>query len=104
MTELEQLRAQVEAQKEEIDQLTKKVTDQACDKGLLRVELADVTRQRDEAMKDAERYRWLRNEAKAVDWAQWIDIHNGSYYCNCRTTFSGMDEAIDAAIQGSKKP
>ena len=40
----------VTALRAENERLTKKVTDQACDKGLLRIEVEELTRQRDEAI------------------------------------------------------
>lgn len=49
---------------------------------------------------DAERYRWLRDTAKSVDWARWIGV-NGAYFCNCRTSAIQMDSEIDAAMSNS---
>ena len=47
---------------------------------------------------DAERYRWLRDMARTVDWTQYIK--DTAYVCHCRIGPQGMDAAIDAARKG----
>lgn len=49
-----------------------------------------------EVVRDAERYRWLRDDGDS-DWAicQW---HGGDYYCEGRAA-AVVDAAIDAAMQ-----
>jgi hypothetical protein len=46
--------------------------------------------------RDAERYRWLRNEALSVDWSR--KISDGCYARHCRAGAVSMDNQIDAAI------
>lgn len=67
----------------------------------MRHELDALQAQNAELLADAERYRWLRNDAKSVDWSQWIKP-TMSYYCNCRTDPRKMDGAIDAEIAKAK--
>ena len=47
---------------------------------------------------DAERYRWLRDKARSVDWTQ--DINGWSWEQHCRIGGQGMDADIDAAMKG----
>ncbi len=46
---------------------------------------------------DAERYRWLRDKARSVDWTQ--DINGWSWEQHCRIGGQVMDAAIDAALK-----
>jgi hypothetical protein len=49
-----------------------------------------------ESAKDAQRYRWLRNNARSVDWS-W-HVNDTSYSTTCRNSRDEMDSMIDAAI------
>jgi len=49
------------------------------------------------ALVDAERYRWLRDKARSVDWTR--DINGWSWEQHCRIGGQGMDTAIDAAMR-----
>lgn len=54
------------------------------------------TEQAEQDRIDAERYRWLRNKARSVDWSRkWTDI---SFTTHTRFDGQSMDAAIDAAI------
>lgn len=54
-----------------------------------------------DVVRDAERYRWLRDEARTVDWTHWCSpsVYSG---CNKRTA-EQMDNAIDAAIAAAPR-
>lgn len=61
-----------------------------------------------EALKaDAARYRWLRNEARTVDWSCHIQVKAQpkmvAYQPNCRGDGQQMDAAIDEAIKQGEK-
>jgi hypothetical protein len=56
----------------------------------------------EQLLKDAARYRWLRNEAKGVDWSQNISGMGRCWTMHCRTKPQRMDEEIDRAIKDSK--
>jgi hypothetical protein len=49
--------------------------------------------------KDAERYRWLRQDETAADWwdARIVELHYGDY---SRKTGESLDVAVDAAMKG----
>lgn len=51
---------------------------------------------------DAKRYRWLRNAAMRVDWAEGKAASEACYWIksHCRVTPEQMDMAIDAAMEG----
>ncbi len=48
---------------------------------------------------DADRYRWLRDKARTVDWSE--AMGNLIYRTHCRNGMKQMDKAIDAAIQAT---
>jgi len=50
---------------------------------------------------DAERYRWLRNKARSVDWSRNYE-GTSSYSLFCRNSPELMDRQIDAAIDAAK--
>lgn len=45
---------------------------------------------------DAERYRWLRDEARSVDWTADLPNRRMQYTIHCRCGPQGMDASIDA--------
>lgn len=47
---------------------------------------------------DAERYRWLRNAARTVDYSAWLDVDQSMYQTGCRHSGGQLDEAIDNFI------
>lgn len=51
---------------------------------------------------DAKRYRWLRDEARRVDWARNFKETTAYVLCN-RVTPEQMDRDIDLAMQGDKQ-
>lgn len=65
----------------------------------LRQQLADTQRKLEAAEKDAERYRWLRDESEYGD-----DFYLSVPFESPRDTFKPheVDEAIDRAIEQSK--
>ena len=62
-------------------------------------------KERDALKGDAERYRWLRNKARSIDWSYFVGVKSipaSIAYCSqCRSSGTGMDAAIDAAMKGT---
>lgn len=51
--------------------------------------------------KDAARYRYLREQARSVDWShKWT---NNTFSTHCRTSASQMDRVIDAAMSATQQ-
>lgn len=51
--------------------------------------------------KDAARYRWLRDQARSVDWShKWM---NNAFSTHCRTSASQMDRVIDASMSATQQ-
>jgi multidrug resistance efflux pump len=70
----------------------------------LRAELADAIKQRDEAQRDAERYRWLKSAG-----CYWVEIQSqphGDYIFKGQAAHSlggSIDNAIDAMLAAMRK-
>jgi hypothetical protein len=56
--------------------------------------------EQDDDKRDAARYRWLRNDARSVDWS--VRLGRASFMTRCRGLPENMDEAIDAAMSASR--
>lgn len=84
------LTADLEAEKLFSKQAMQAAQELAAERDRLREEL-------ERALVDAERYRWLRDKARSVDWTR--DINGWSWEQHCRIGGQGMDTAIDAAMR-----
>ena len=100
--EVERLKNNLEASVASIDGITQQYELR------LTADRSELTAQRDAAMKDAERYRWLRSEhaindpMAAVVWKRNYD-RKESEWVNTSDVHS-LDRAIDAAIANCKEP
>jgi hypothetical protein len=67
-------------------------------------QVAGLTEGAEALQRDAARYRWLRDCAGRVDWAEHNPTRSGimQVVSHCRIGPQGMDAAIDAALKGER--
>jgi hypothetical protein len=63
-----------------------------------------ATERAEKDAKDAERYRWLRDEARCVDWSAWLhrDRFQQAWTTHTRGRADEMDAAIDQHLGAAK--